>query len=224
MKKQVILSLALLASLPGCNPKEKKKPKNVAQRTDVFSSVDIPLADNSDFDVQDDEEVVSFFDENLGEFAFEDDQDTEYTQVMNAHENEITDAISWLDADEESDLKTIYFGFNKYGVAADQQEAIKTDIALLEELLEIIDEDTLIVIEGHSCHSAGSASYNMALSEKRAKSVQDMLIAAGISPERIRIVGRGQEVPAMENGKPVTGDRIQQAANRRVEIKLIEQA
>lgn len=225
MKKQIFLSIALLTSLAGCN-KEKKKPVNVAHRTDVVSSVDIPLADNSDFEIEEDSAVLSFFDEDLGEFSFADDQDTEYTaqaEIDNAKNDQ--SSISWVDiAHEESDLKTIYFGFNKYGVTPDQQDVIKSDIALLEDLLEVIDEDTVVLIEGHSCHSAGSSAYNMGLSEKRAKYVRDLLVAAGIDPERIRIVGRGQEVPAIKNGKPVTGDRIQQAANRRVEIKLVENA
>lgn len=230
MKKQVVLSIALLMSLAGCKDKKKslnvEKYDNVAQRTDVFSSVDIPLADNSDFEIQEDSEVLSFFDEDLGEFTFADDQNAEY--AANTENNTVTDdhaTISWVDiAHEESDLKTVYFGFNKYGVTEDQQEVIKTDIALLEDLLEVIDEDTVILVEGHSCHSSGSSAYNLGLSEKRAKYVADLLRAAGISPERIRIVGRGQEVPAIKNGKPVTGDRLQQAANRRVEIKLVENA
>ena len=64
----------------------------------------------------------------------------------------------------------------------------------------MIDEggEPTIVIEGHSCHSAGSKTYNMVLSERRAKAVSDRLVAAGIPADKIKIVSRGQECPAKD--------------------------
>ena len=78
-----------------------------------------------------------------------------------------------------------------------------------------------MVIEGHSCHSAGSAVYNLALSEKRAKALADRLVAGGVPSQNIKVVGRGQEVPAVVEGKAVTGDRKEQAPNRRDEVRVI---
>jgi len=227
MNKKVILSIALLSSLAGCN-KDKKKPKQVTQKSDLFSAVDMPMAKNVDIDISEDSEVLSFFDEDLGEFAFADEEDTEYTQTASYETKPAIDErniTAWIDnAQEDTELKTIYFGFNKYGVTPDQKETIEADTTILADLLEIIDDNAFVVIEGHSCHSAGSASYNMGLSEKRAKYVRDILVQSGIDADRILIIGRGQEVPALIEGKPVTGNREQQAMNRRVEIRIVEQA
>jgi len=62
-----------------------------------------------------------------------------------------------------------------------------------------------VIIEGHACHSAGSAIYNLALSENAAKVLADRLVDAGISRGQIKIVGRGNQFPAIKDGKPVTG-------------------
>jgi len=51
--------------------------------------------------------------------------------------------------------------------------------------------------------------------------LQDRLVAAGVARNSVKIVGRGQEVPAVVSGKIVTGSRDQQALNRRDEIRVI---
>ena len=59
----------------------------------------------------------------------------------------------------------------------------------------------------------------MALSEKRAKTVADKLIAAGIPQENIKVVARGQECPEKDSfGNEITGSIAQQAPNRRAEF------
>ena len=80
---------------------------------------------------------------------------------------------------------------------------------------------TVLVIDGHACHSAGSRAYNLALSERRAKVLADLMIEAGIPADCVKIVGRGDEMAALVNGKPVDGDREQQWPNRRDEIHVV---
>jgi outer membrane protein OmpA-like peptidoglycan-associated protein len=74
--------------------------------------------------------------------------------------------------------------------------------------------DTLIDVTGHA-DSTGSDDYNMALSERRAQSVQNALQDRGIQPARIVAAGRGETQPIADNG---TAAGRQQ--NRRVEIRL----
>ena len=64
-------------------------------------------------------------------------------------------------------------------------------------------------------------SITACLSEKRAKTLKDCAVAAGIPANKIKIVGRGSDIPEMINGKPCTGDKDQQGPNRRDEIQVI---
>ena len=79
----------------------------------------------------------------------------------------------------------------------------------------------LLNIDGHACHSAGTPAYNLVISERRARTVRNQLIARGISAEDVKIVGHGDEVPAVVDGKKVTGGREEQWQNRRSEIHVI---
>ena len=67
---------------------------------------------------------------------------------------------------------------------------------------------------GHADRS-GSEDYNMALSLRRADSVREALIAAGVSADAITVAGRGESEPAVP-----TADGVKEQANRRVVIVL----
>jgi OOP family OmpA-OmpF porin len=69
-----------------------------------------------------------------------------------------------------------------------------------------------IVLTGHT-DRAGPDAGNLDLSIRRAESVRDALIAAGVSPELISVQGRGESEPAIP-----TDDGVSEQANRRVVI------
>ncbi len=66
------------------------------------------------------------------------------------------------------------------------------------------------LIEGHT-DSVGSEAYNLALSDRRAKSVFDYLTSRGVDPARLSSVGKGESMPIADNS---TAEGRQQ--NRRV--------
>jgi len=141
---------------------------------------------------------------------------------INLSEDDLDD-FSWVQEVESEDgsFKKCHFNFDQHKIKEDQEKIVEDNIALAKDLLAKGDSP-LIVIEGHSCHSAGSMTYNMVLSEKRAKAVSDRFIAAGIPAENIKIVPRGQEVPEKDNfGNTITGSRDDQWANRRSEIRVV---
>lgn len=72
--------------------------------------------------------------------------------------------------------------------------------------------DANITIEGHT-DSQGQRDHNMTLSQKRAESVKDQLVARGVAADRIKTVGIGPDRPIADN-KTAEG----RANNRRVEI------
>lgn len=60
---------------------------------------------------------------------------------------------------------------------------------------------TTIVVEGHT-DSTGSDAYNQQLSERRAWSVQRLLVERGVNPSRITAIGYGESRPVASNDNP----------------------
>ncbi len=74
--------------------------------------------------------------------------------------------------------------------------------------------NTTVNVIGHT-DNVGDAAFNFDLSQRRAQSVTSILINAGVSPARIRSVGRGEDAPVATN---LTPEGRQQ--NRRVEVVI----
>jgi len=74
--------------------------------------------------------------------------------------------------------------------------------------------ETLIEVTGHT-DSTGSAQYNLQLSQRRAQSVAQYLVAQGVAPNRIVARGMGESMPIASNDTPEG-----RAQNRRVEIQI----
>lgn len=101
------------------------------------------------------------------------------------------------------------FDVNKFDVPA-------SGTSNLKELTEVLKkyEETDILIEGHT-DSSGDDDLNQTLSEKRAGSVKNYLIAQGITANRISSIGYGENQPVADN-ETVEG----KAQNRRVEVAI----
>ena len=69
-----------------------------------------------------------------------------------------------------------------------------------------------VLIAGHT-DERGSREYNVALGERRANTVADILRMAGIGPQQVRVVSYGKERPANYGH-----DDASHAQNRRVEL------
>ena len=96
---------------------------------------------------------------------------------------------------------------------------IKTEYyPILNEGVEILQKNKSLqlVIEGHT-DNRGSAKFNQALSEKRAKAVMDYLISSGIEVSRLSYRGYGSSQPAATNDT-AAGRQL----NRRVELRPIK--
>lgn len=66
----------------------------------------------------------------------------------------------------------------------------------MADLVQKLKEDgsRKVLVEGH-CDSRGTSNYNMMLGERRAKSVKQYLVKAGIPGSRIEVVSYGKERP-----------------------------
>jgi outer membrane protein OmpA-like peptidoglycan-associated protein len=74
--------------------------------------------------------------------------------------------------------------------------------------------NTDVLIVGHT-DATGSDSYNMTLSERRARSAQNFLVGEGVAPTRLRATGRGETEPIASNDT-----ESGMAQNRRVEVAI----
>ncbi len=222
IKKEITIPLILLISLAGCKDKKQKK----SHKADTKAAIMLPKADGRSASEIGNNDILSFFDDTVDGYAFDND-DIEIAVADDKAGAWVSEdnkgAISWIEsAYEKNGLQTVYFGFNKYGVTKDQRAIVEADAKAVKEILKSFDADSAIVIEGHACSSAGTPSYNVQLSEKRADYVANLLKMHGVDARRIKVVGRGQEMPAILNGKPVNGSREEQWPNRRVEIRVVE--
>lgn len=89
----------------------------------------------------------------------------------------------------------------------------------IDKVAEFLKKNTgrNIRIEGHT-DSRGGAAFNLDLSQRRAESVRDVLVAKGIGPERILAKGYGEDFPVA--GNTTEAGRQQ---NRRVEIVILRE-
>lgn len=74
--------------------------------------------------------------------------------------------------------------------------------------------ETEVLIVGHT-DAQGADDYNLRLSNRRAESARQFLVAQGINGSRIRTEGRGESEPVADNGSDAG-----RAQNRRVEVAI----
>ena len=91
---------------------------------------------------------------------------------------------------------------------------LQGDLRALAQNVQVYGASTLQII-GHT-DSDGDAAYNQTLSQARAQSVSNVLIANGVSPVRLDTRGAGENQPIASNLTPAG-----KAQNRRVEIVIL---
>jgi outer membrane protein OmpA-like peptidoglycan-associated protein len=87
----------------------------------------------------------------------------------------------------------------------------------LDQVAQVLSQydQTYVDVYGHT-DSSGSDAYNQTLSERRATAVADYLSGHGVQSARLGTRGFGESQPIASNQTPDG-----QAANRRVEIKIV---
>ncbi|MBU2708706.1 OmpA family protein [Zooshikella marina] len=103
----------------------------------------------------------------------------------------------------------ITFNTDSYDIQAGFYRTLNSVGMVLREF-----DQTIIEVAGHT-DSTGAHTYNMQLSDKRARSVASYLINQGVMANRVRPVGYGPDRPIASNSNSQG-----RAQNRRVEINL----
>jgi len=107
------------------------------------------------------------------------------------------------------ELKTIYFDYDKYAIRSSERVKIESNADMLKS-----HPNVSVVIEGH-CDERGETEYNLALGDKRAKSIENYMMTLGVKGSQISTVSYGEERPA-DSGH----DEAAWANNRRAEFKV----
>lgn len=86
-------------------------------------------------------------------------------------------------------VENIFYDFDRATLRPESKTA-------LDEMAQMLRDNPSVTIEmGSHTDRVGSDEYNMALSDRRAKSVVDYLVAAGIGADRLTWKGYGETVP-----------------------------
>jgi outer membrane protein OmpA-like peptidoglycan-associated protein/tetratricopeptide (TPR) repeat protein len=112
-------------------------------------------------------------------------------------------------------IDNIYYDFDKSNIREDAKPE-------LDKLVNIMKENPIDVELGSHTDSRGSTEYNDKLSQKRAESVVDYIINAGIAKSRITAKGYGEHqlINKCADGVDCTPEEHQ--ANRRTEFKVTD--
>jgi outer membrane protein OmpA-like peptidoglycan-associated protein len=125
----------------------------------------------------------------------------------------------YQDEDGCPDEKPIEAKFVLRGVNFESGSAALTpdSDAILDQVVASLQAypEVRVEIRGHT-DSQGPASFNLELSQRRAESVRQYLMNAGIDPSRLVAIGVGEEEPISSNATPE--GRLQ---NRRIEFRRL---
>ncbi len=89
----------------------------------------------------------------------------------------------------EAGIADITFDFDKSNIRPDAREILKADADVF-----LKKGNWKIVIEG-SCDERGTAEYNMALGERRAREAKKYLVNLGVKESRMKTISYGKERP-----------------------------
>jgi len=101
--------------------------------------------------------------------------------------------------------RVVYFDFDKSAIRAEFRNQIVAHGEYLGN-----HPSTQLRLEGHA-DERGTRAYNLALGERRAKAVRDLLLLTGASTAQIEVTSYGEERPAVEGHNEAAW-----AKNRRV--------
>jgi len=116
------------------------------------------------------------------------------TQVAQAPTPRYPDAVVRARIDELiGRIQDAYFDYNQHTLRPDAVTTLNADS---KELATIMQQypDYKLKIEGY-CDERGSAEYNIALGDARAKSAKDYLVSVGVGANQLDTVSFGKENP-----------------------------
>ena len=114
-------------------------------------------------------------------------------------------------AEGEGMFRDVHFDYDSSRIDDRARQSIEYNAEVLRT-----NRDLKIQLEGH-CDERGTAEYNLALGNKRASSVKDVMLSYGIPATRLQTISYGEEVP-LDSGR----GEASWAKNRRVHFSAFK--
>lgn len=93
------------------------------------------------------------------------------------------------DSGQINGLNSIHFDYDSATLSTEARRQLAENADWIKT-----NASTTVQIEGH-CDSRGSVEYNLALGERRAKSVKNYMTSLGVASNRMTIISYGEEKP-----------------------------
>jgi peptidoglycan-associated lipoprotein len=116
-----------------------------------------------------------------------------------------------VESEDEEELETICFAFDKSELTKDSLETLKENAAYLMR-----NHGFNVVVEGHT-DNRGTTEYNLSLGQRRALKVKEYYVQLGVLPNRIATISYGKEKPIDPENNEFAWSR-----NRRAVTKILE--
>ncbi|MDP2689572.1 MAG: peptidoglycan-associated lipoprotein Pal, partial [Deltaproteobacteria bacterium] len=114
-------------------------------------------------------------------------------------------------AQDEGRLYAIYFDYDRYDIKAGEKTSLEKNAKWLK-----LNNGEMVRVEGHA-DERGETEYNLALGDKRARSVKQYLSDMGVDSGKLTTISYGEEKPAVEGN-----DEGAWSKNRRAEFVITE--
>lgn len=95
----------------------------------------------------------------------------------------------------EDIVGTIYFGFNQYAVAPSERENVRKAAEFFKS-----NPNMKVYLVGHT-DWYGTEEYNMLLSDRRCKAVQEYMLGAGLDAAKVETIARGEQGAVVDVAK-----------------------
>jgi peptidoglycan-associated lipoprotein len=135
------------------------------------------------------------------------DQETATDSRQGAQDQGSISSSPFEDPNNPLSKHTVYFDFDSAEVKPGDREIVMAHAQYLAS-----HPQTKVVLEGNT-DERGSREYNIALGERRAKSVAQLMLLQGVSQSQIDVISFGEERPIA-----LGHDESAWALNRRVDI------
>jgi peptidoglycan-associated lipoprotein len=105
----------------------------------------------------------------------------------------------------------VHFDYDRYDIKSGETFILREAANILRD-----NPSLRLIIEGH-CDDRGTNEYNLALGDRRAKSVKDHLVSLGIPSSRLQTISYGEE-------KPMCSEQTEScwASNRRAHLSFVK--
>ncbi|MBI3399347.1 MAG: peptidoglycan-associated lipoprotein Pal [Deltaproteobacteria bacterium] len=178
----VLAISAMLFIAAGC-AQTVKKEESVQKSAEPSSQVQAPQPEEKA--VAKEEAPAPQKEEKVAEQPIQEEVQTAKAAKESAVKDEVSEMV-----ERQGRLLTIYFDFDRFTIRDDMKPVLEKDAEWLKK-----NPGIKIQVQGH-CDERGTNEYNIALGERRARSIKEYLINYGINQLRLSTISYGEEKPA----------------------------